>query len=234
MIREKNEDSYYVKKINEKDYLFIVADGMGGHSSGDVASNTAIEIISNYIFEKYNAKMSEQELYDLIKSSIRIANSVIFTESKKNENLAGMGTTVVLCLIQNNTAVFANVGDSRAYIIKNNEINKLTIDHSIVEELVINGSITKEEAKTHPHKNIITRALGGDIDIKIDLYYEHINQGDIIILCSDGLSNMLKDDEIMDIVCSNKNNTQEKAEYLVKQANENGGLDNITAIIIEN
>ncbi len=225
-IRELNEDSLFV---DEDIGLFIVADGMGGHQAGEVASEMAVKIIADSI----KKNLSDNNMSSLIKESISKANNEILLESRKNTNLSGMGTTVVLAMLNDNKLHIANVGDSRAYLIKNNRIKQLTEDHSKVAELVRWGAITKEEARVYPGRNIITKALGTTESVEADIKTISMKTGDYILLCTDGLTDVLKDEEIRDIIIISSNGSiDEKCKKLINQANEKGGGDNVTAVLI--
>lgn len=206
--------------------LFIVADGMGGHKAGDYASRKATQIIVESI------KSSEETSpVRLIRTAVERANKELLKKAKESEDYEGMGTTMVVATITEECLYVANVGDSRLYII-NDEINQVTKDHSLVEEMVRMGGIDEETAKYHPKKNVITRAVGGAEEIEIDFFELKLMPGDIILMCSDGLTNMLDDEEIK-LIIKKQRDVIEKAEELVKAANENGGRDNITVTIIE-
>ena len=229
--RHRNEDSYAV----DLDYgLFIVADGMGGHAAGDMASRMAVEIVGDFI----KKALSDSEItwpfgldYSLpreinaISSGIRLANRHIFHESKD------MGTTMVALLIKDDKASICHVGDSRLYKIRDDMIEQITEDHSLVAGEIKKGTITKEQAKNHSLRHVITRAIGMSADIQCDCKVEAVRSGDMFLLCSDGLSGMLEDSEILDIT-TKENRIESCCERLIREANEKGGNDNITAILV--
>ncbi len=228
-IRKLNEDDFFVDKEHEK--LFIVADGMGGHKAGDVASRMAINIVKNHYYEKVNEDMTLKEIETELLKGIDLANKSIISASDKFEHLQNMGTTINLVFISDNKILFINVGDSRSYVIVHNELRQMTVDHSLVEELLKTGKINEEEAYNHPQRNIITSCLGAKLDYKVDIYYLDAEDKMKILLCTDGLSNLLMKDEINEII---KNNEIEQAvQLLVNSAKENGGFDNITLILID-
>lgn len=231
-IREVNQDSYYCCNKNDM-ALFIVADGMGGHKAGEIASKMAIDSIKKS-FEDNSVLVKNGQILptELIIRSLKNANVMILEKSKTDESCDGMGTTITLAYIYNNKIHIGHIGDSRAYLCRNNKLTQLTEDHSLVAELVKNGTISKEEAKFHPQKNIITRALGTDEDVDVDIIIKDIDKDDIYLLCTDGLTNMVNDDLIKNIILSS-NNVQHICERLVYTANEAGGIDNSTAIIIK-
>ncbi|MFT9494275.1 Stp1/IreP family PP2C-type Ser/Thr phosphatase [Anaerosolibacter sp.] len=232
LIRDINQDSYFVSE--DKMNLFIVADGMGGHKAGEVASSIAIDSVKKYIEEHISQKNGEYDeaVSRIIEEAIVDANTKIFNKSMEEEKYQGMGTTLTMAFIQSKLFI-GHIGDSRAYLIRNNEIKQITQDHSLVAELLRNGTITEKEAKTHPQKNIITRALGTEENIQIDIYTIELLAEDIIVLCSDGLSNLVEQMEIKECL-TNSNSMQSGCEHLVDLANERGGYDNITIIGIKN
>ena len=230
--REKNQDSYYIPQENDELKLFALADGMGGYKGGEVASKLAIISAKNYLetnFEKI--EHTKESILDLIKSSMEYANMVVYEKSKEDANLAGMGTTLELCLIYNNRAYIGHVGDSRVYRVRKNIIRKLTVDHSYVEKLVKDGKITREEAGNHPKKNMLTKALGCGAFVEPDVMVKGFQKDDILILSSDGLTNMVSDEEIFEEVINDIKNASNK---LIEKANEMGGYDNITVVVVKN
>ena len=206
--------------------LFVVADGMGGHKAGDYASSYAVSAIGREV------EMDESsEPVMILKKAIECANEEIY-EKAKEEEYSGMGTTVVASTIIGSTLFVANVGDSRLYII-NDEIKQITKDHSLVEEMVRAGELNKEEARFHPNKNVITRAIGANQSVAADYFEVFLQAGDIILLCSDGLSNMLGDAEILEIVKDCNDDIEAAGKRLIDKANENGGKDNIAIVIVK-
>lgn len=229
-VRDMNQDSYYISDENDEIKLYIVADGMGGYKGGEIASKLAIESAKNYIRNNFEEIKKEKELIlELIKNAIEYANMVVYEESKEIEELNGMGTTIDVCLIYSNKVYIGHIGDSRVYRLRKEFFRKLTVDHSYVEQLVKEGNITKEEAYNHPKKNMLTKALGCTPFVEPDVMVKGFLKDDILLMCSDGLTNMLKDNKIYEII---KENPKEASKNLVKKANELGGYDNITAVII--
>ena len=214
-----NQDSFY---IDESRGIFIVADGMGGHAAGDVASSSAINSISENVGE---ISVSS------IKNALDIANKEVFEKSKTSPDLEGMGTTIAMCCLNGSYATIANIGDSRVHIIKNNEISFVTRDHSFVQQMIDDGQLKESEAKTHAMKNIITRALGVAETVIPDFDGVTVNDGDASMLCSDGVSNMLDDEVIVHTVL--RSNAENAAKTLCKLALEAGGKDDLTAIVIK-
>ncbi|HHW00003.1 MAG TPA: Stp1/IreP family PP2C-type Ser/Thr phosphatase [Clostridiaceae bacterium] len=234
LIRENNEDSYNIIS-GHKDIpiTFIIADGMGGHNSGEIASKTAVDYISKAMLEFPEKKIEDKDLTLYIKEIIEKANDEVLSVSKERIENYGMGTTLIVASAWADNLYIGHVGDSRLYLIREGKIQRVTTDHSYIEELVKNGTLTREEAENHPQKNIITRALGCFEEIMVDTYICEIRNGDYFVLCTDGLTNMLSENEIRDIVLS-ADNPEFACDILVRKANENGGEDNITVIVIKN
>lgn len=229
-VRPNNEDSIYSSRNKD---LFIIADGMGGHTAGEIASKTAIKKVRYFIRTRAeNYEKTRDGYLSLISDAIRYANRLIFSASNKDESLRGMGTTLIAALADDNKVYLGHVGDSRAYIINSNSISQITTDHSLAEELYRSGSITKEEALNHPQKNIITRALGCSSSVKPDLYTVELWEGEILLLCTDGLSNMVGSEDIFKIIKETQN-INDCAKKLVDAAIQAGGSDNISVIVIK-
>ena len=201
-----------------------------GYKGGEIASKLAAESAVKYIKSNFeNIVKEKEEILKLIKNAVEYANMVVYEKSKEDKELEGMGTTLELCLIYNNKAYIGHVGDSRIYRIRKDVIRKLTKDHSYVQQLVEDKKITREEAKTHPKKNMLTKALGCTPYVEPDIRARNFEKGDIFIMCSDGLTNMVEEKRIQELVQENINTA---ADNLIKEANEAGGFDNITVIII--
>lgn len=224
--RKINED--YVGYIEDEYFkLYIIADGMGGHNAGEIASKMAVESTIEYV------KLNKDEINveKLLVDSIQYSNKKIYELSKNVQEMNGMGTTITACLIKNDSIIVANVGDSSCYIIKNDTITKITKDHSLVQQLIDEGSITELEAVSHPNKNIITRALGTSLDLKVDTFELKIDANYKVILCTDGLTNEVSANEIYDIVINNDIITS--CEKLIDLSKLRGGRDNISVIVFE-
>ncbi len=226
--RKLNQDYVYTSEqpIGNLSNVFLVADGMGGHNAGDYASKYTVETIVSEIEKSF-----EKNPVKILGKAIEVANEHIRKRSEESPDLEGMGTTVVVATVIGKYLQVANVGDSRLYIV-NNEIRQITRDHSLVEEMVRMGGIDRESARNHPDKNIITRAIGASESVDVDFFSVELNAGDIVLMCSDGLTNMLEDEEIR-MILSGQRDIVEKAEELVKAANNNGGKDNIAVVLIE-
>ena len=229
--REHNEDNmaYVIPKdqqvMAKKGALFIVADGMGGHAAGEVASEIAVDTVSNVYYQDDNDDVATSLL-----QSIKRANALIHQRAAENMLRSGMGTTCVSAVLRGGMAYVANVGDSRAYLVRNGQVRQVSQDHSWVAEQVRAGLLTEEQARTHAQRNVITRCLGTQPDVEIDVFPEPLEENDALVLCTDGLSGLVSDDEIRRIVAQSA--PQESVYHLVERANENGGPDNITAIVI--
>jgi hypothetical protein len=228
--RELNEDYIYTsgQPIGALPNLFIVADGMGGHKAGDYASMHTVDRFVEVIRELGE----EHGVQDAINEAVTAANAYIYQRSRENSNLSGMGTTLVLASCIGNEAIVANIGDSRLYLVNDDAMTQITRDHSLVEEMVTLGGIDREMARNHPDKNIITRAVGVKEKVAADFFEVDLTKGDKLLLCSDGLTNMLRDEEIYQIIQNNKE-LEQAAKALVDAANENGGRDNIAVVLVE-
>ncbi len=228
MAREMNQDYCFAfdTQIGKLPNLYIVADGMGGHKAGEYASKFTVERIAASVM-----RSKQDTPIEILKEAIERANEILSTESERNEDKAGMGTTLVVATVQGKKALVANVGDSRLYHI-GDTITQITKDHSLVQEMVRAGEIDPEDAKNHKNKNIITRAIGVAPTVDLDFFEVEVSPKDQLLLCSDGLTNMVEDDEILSIIKAN-GTLEEEAKALVMKANQNGGRDNITALLIE-
>ena len=228
MVREVNQDYVFVTEasIGNLPNLLVVADGMGGHRAGEYASRLAVEVLKQEL-----AASTEESPEAMMKNAITRANERVLEAARQDAKLSGMGTTLVAATVIDRTLYFANVGDSRLYLLSD-DIKQLSKDHSLVQEMVRLGGINQEEAKSHPDKNIITRAIGAKDDVDIDFYEYRLKKGDIILMCTDGLSNMVEDEEMLHIVkCSR--DVVEAVEQLIERAKEHGGSDNIGVIVAE-
>ncbi len=231
-IRKVNQDAYFYSE-NKELPLFVVADGMGGHNAGEIASCLAIKTIKNNFFSLQDYLLNKDiSIPHFINSTLKKANKEILNKSLEKEELNGMGTTVTLTFVEGSKVYVGHIGDSRAYLLRNNKLIQITTDHSLVRELVKNGSITEKEALNHPQRNIITRALGTDKELKVDILSKNIKRNDILILCTDGLTNMVDKKMIKEILQTNCD-LQKASDKLIEIANEFGGVDNITVLLIK-
>ncbi len=234
--RPLNEDGFYISAYShEQNAMYaLVADGMGGHQAGEVASAMAIREISEIINKQFCTSMTEQELLELLAKAVKSANRVIFEKALSESGCSGMGTTLTLCFIWGAKAYVAQVGDSRLYLYRGESLHRITTDHSLVQELLDKGQITEAEAACHPQKNVITRALGTDSGVEIDLYDFTLRMDDILLLCTDGLSNMLSDEMLaFELSRGSLIGPENLAAQLVAEANSQGGYDNITTVLLQ-
>jgi len=235
--RQHNEDSYLVAGDAR---LFLVADGMGGHAAGEIASRIAVDSISEFILHTKEDDGTWPHAYDehykrvtnRLMAAVRMANTRVLEAMRKDARLRGMGTTVVACLADEKTMSVAHVGDSRAYLIRDGQLSRITNDHSWVFEQVQAGMLTEAEAEKHPLRNVITRALGGALQVAPDASEIEIRSGDVYLLCSDGLTGMVPEEEILRVV-TGAENLDAACEQLIEAANARGGLDNITAVLVK-
>lgn len=228
MRREMNQDYFYSSEepVGSLPNLFLVADGMGGHNAGEFASRYAVETIVN------TAKNTEKtDTIGILKECVSNANASLRAYADDHEEMRGMGTTMVAAVLDGRRLVTVNVGDSRLYVV-GDSIRQITQDHSLVQEMVRMGEMDQESARTHPDRNIITRAIGADRKVQADVFETVLEPGERILMCSDGLTNMVEDDEILKVL-NGSGDLESKTEYLVELANKNGGKDNITVITIE-
>lgn len=229
--RSHNEDSvaHIVPKdpdmMAKKGALFIVADGMGGHAAGEVASEIAVNTVCNMYYQDTNEDVSAS-----ITHAVKSANAMIYQRACENMMRQGMGTTCVTAILKGTTAYIANVGDSRAYLVHNSQVKQISQDHSWVAEQVHTGALTEEQARNHAMRNMITRSLGFFPEVEVDTFTESVCEGDILVLCSDGLSGMVTDNELHQIVAHFV--PQESVYRLIDRANEQGGIDNITVLVV--
>ena len=227
--RRINQDYVFCEEnaIGKLPNLFIVADGMGGHNAGDYASRFCVEF--------FTQRIKESDLSSpiaMIEAAITKTNENLRSKAQEQSELEGMGTTFVAATIFDKEMYVANIGDSRLYVI-GNEMKQITVDHSLVEAMVKTGELGRDEARIHPNKNIITRALGANVTVEPDFFEVNLEEGDTVLMCSDGLTNMLEDEMIEKIIRENSDHLEIAAETLVKCANQNGGKDNIAIVIIK-
>jgi len=236
--RQHNEDAFLVA---DEAKLYLVADGMGGHAAGEIASRIAVDSISEFILHTKEDDGTWPHAYDeqykrstnRLMAAVKLANTRVLEAMRKDARLRGMGTTVVACLADDDTMSVAHVGDSRAYLVRDGQLSRLTNDHSWVFEQVQAGMLTEEEAEKHPLRNVITRALGGALSVIPDASEVASKPGDVYLLCSDGLTGMLPEEEILRVVNENKDDLERACQELIDRANERGGLDNVTAILVK-
>ena len=231
-IREKNQDAYYISDSLDQVQLYMLADGMGGYNGGEIASSLAIQSAKNYIENNFKEIDKDKDsIIQLVGSAVEYANMVVYEKSKESKELEGMGTTLEICLIYNNRVFIGHVGDSRVYRIRKEFMRKLTQDHSYVQKLVKDGTITPEEAVHHPQKNMLMKALGCNAFVEPDVMVKGFLKDDILIMNSDGLTNLVPQEEIFKLA---KKNIELAPKELIEIANNNGGYDNITVVVIKN
>jgi serine/threonine protein phosphatase PrpC len=226
VVRSGNEDNYLM--LSDRG-IFIVADGMGGHAAGEVASEMAVRIASREIGSIRG--LTEQQVGERIRASIRVANDAIFERTLAEHDKRGMGTTATVLVLMRGRYLIGQVGDSRAYLLRDGFFTQLTKDHSYVQEQVDAGLLTPEQARVHPYSNVITRCVGASVDVVPDLYFGSLKSGDVVLLASDGLTGMLEDELLVKIL-SSEGDPQTWVDKMIAEANRRGGLDNITAIVV--
>lgn len=230
-IRKINEDSYY----NDPDHLglFIVADGMGGHQAGEVASGMAVDTLSRVLRDTLAQNgTAADDMDDILRDAVVKTNRDIYTLATSEAGYNGMGTTVVVCVIRDGHAHIAHIGDSRAYLVRNGILKQLTTDHSLVQELLSKGRITEAEAVDHPRKNILTRALGTDPAVEVDTMRLRLEDGDALMLCTDGITNHVDTQELLEFI--RDHSPEQACMEMIGRANSRGGFDNMTVLILEN
>ena len=231
-VRETNEDYFYISNSLDEVQLYILADGMGGYNGGEIASQLAVQTAKNYIENNFkDIEKDKDSIIQLLGSSMEYANMVVYEKAKSTPELQGMGTTLEICLIYNNKVYIGHVGDSRVYRIRKQFIRKLTQDHSYVQKLVKDGTITKEEAKHHPQKNMLMKALGCNAFVEPDVMVKGFLKDDILVMNSDGLTNLVDQETIYEMASKN---IEQATKDLVQLAKDRGGYDNITVVIIKN
>ena len=231
-VRKQNQDSYRIEQLDRGNLLCIVCDGMGGAKSGNVASSLAVDVFVEEVRRCWKPVMEQEKVDQMLRSAVKLANFTVYDQSRQFEEFDGMGTTLVAALIRKNQASIVNVGDSRAYLIRDGEITRITHDHSVVQTLVESGNITAEEARTHPNRNLITRALGTEEVTQCDAFEVAFQRGDKLLLCTDGLVVTATDEDICRAVCSGKSSEQDLDE-LIALAKAQGAPDNVTVVLVD-
>ncbi|MDU1831728.1 MAG: Stp1/IreP family PP2C-type Ser/Thr phosphatase [Finegoldia sp.] len=222
LVRKLNED-YHMNYITDDFSLLVVCDGMGGHKAGEVASKKAVETVINYVKENEN----EKDYKKMLIKAITLANEEVYKDSENNTEHRNMGTTIVACLIHGENAIVANVGDSRLYLYRNEELEQITVDHSLVNDLLSSGTITEEEAIDFSQKNVITRSLGIQDTVDVDIFDIKLIKDDLILMCTDGLTSQLEKEEIIEII-KEESNLDDIIKKLINEANDFEGIDNVT------
>lgn len=229
--RAQNQDAFLIEKLDKHTLLCVVCDGMGGAKSGNIASTLAADVFVQQVKQTWNGEFSQGNVDHMLKNAVKLANFTVFDQAQQFEEFAGMGTTLVAVLIHGKWATFVNVGDSRAYMIDQVGIHQVTVDHSVVQLMVSRGELTPEQAKTYPGKSLITRAIGTESMVSCDIFHKKVSPGNFLLLCSDGLSNLMDDQEILFEVAHG----QEKdrcCQRLLDIAKKRGAPDNVTSILV--
>ena len=230
-VRKQNQDAFRIEQLDRNTLLCVVCDGMGGAKSGNVASTLAVEVFAEEIRRTWKRGMESDLIDQMLRSAVKLANFTVFDQAAQFEEFSGMGTTLVAALIRDNKATLVNVGDSRVYGINRNGIHQLTKDHSLVQMMVDRGDLTPEVAKSYPGKNLITRAIGTEPMVMCDIYHREVSKGDYLLLCSDGLSNVMDDQEILFEVVHGVNK-QHCCQRLLSIAKNRGAPDNVTSVLV--
>ena len=228
--RPQNQDCYLVENLNKNTILCVVCDGMGGAKSGNVASTLAADVFVQEVKRTWTPDMDPEKLDQMLRGAVKLANFTVHDQAQQFEEFMGMGTTLVAALIHGKQATFVNVGDSRGYCVDSNGIRQVTTDHSLVQMMVARGELTPERAKTYPGKNVITRAIGTEPVVDCDIFHKKLDKGDCILLCTDGLSNMIDDQEILFEVAHGVDRKQCCAR-LLDIAKKRGAPDNVTSVL---
>lgn len=231
-IRTQNQDTYQIEQLDRSSILCVVCDGMGGAKSGNVASSLAADVFVQEVKQSWKYDQSQEFIDQLLTNAVKLANFTVYDQAKQFEEFTGMGTTLVAVLIHGKTATFVNVGDSRAYCVDNDGIHQVTVDHSLVQLMVARGELTPEKARFYPGKNLITRAIGTESVVNCDIFHRRLRKGDWVLLCSDGLSNLMDEQEILfEIVHgADKNHC---CQRLLDIACKRGAPDNVTSVLVQ-
>ena len=230
-IRQQNQDSYAIVPFARDRVLMIVCDGMGGAKSGNVASSLAVEVFTGEVRRTQKAGMTPEKAAAMLRSALELANRAVYEQSQLSEDFTGMGTTLVAAFLSRDLAVIINVGDSRAYRVGTGRLERITRDHSVVEGLIESGNITAEQARTHPNRNLITRALGPEEHIECDVYDVTLGADERLLLCSDGLVVTATDEEMYEAV-GRGDTPEESLEHLLELSKQRGAPDNVTAVLL--
>ena len=230
-VRASNQDAVAVEELDKDTLLCVVCDGMGGAKSGNVASALALDVFKQEVKQSWKPDMEDEEVDRMLQNAVKLANFTVFDQGKQVEEFAGMGTTLVAVLISNGWATIVNVGDSRAYFIDRAGIHQVTVDHSVVQLMISRGELTPEQAKTYPGKSLITRAIGTETMVSCDLFHKKVSKGDYFLLCSDGLSNLMDDQEILFEVAHGQEK-EKCCQRLLDIAKKRGAPDNVTSVLV--
>ena len=229
--RSQHQDAYQLDQLDRHTVLCVVCDGMGGAKSGNVASSLAVDVFTQEVKRTWKPDMDISGIDQMLRNAIKLANFTVFDQSRQFMEFTGMGTTLVAVLISGRNATFVNVGDNRAYSIDRNGIHQITTDHSLVQMMVSRGELTKEQARNYPGKNLITRAIGTEAVTMCDIFHKKVERGDCILLCTDGLSNLMDEQEILFEVAHGQDREQ-CCERLLDIAKKRGAPDNVTSVLV--
>ena len=230
-VRAQNQDAYLVEKLDKHTLLCVVCDGMGGAKSGNIASSLAADVFVQEIKQTWNGDTNQDHVDQMLKNAVKLANFTVFDQAQQFEEFAGMGTTLVAVLLSGKRATVVNVGDSRLYHVDRAGIHQVTVDHSVVQLMVSRGELTPEQAKTYPGKSLITRAIGTESMVVCDVFHKKASPGDYFLLCSDGLSNLMDDQEILFEVAHGQDKSQ-CCQRLLDNAKNRGAPDNVTSVLV--
>ena len=230
--RTQNQDSYQVEKLDRNTILCVVCDGMGGAKSGNVASTLAVDVFVQEVKRTWVSGMDPDKADQMLKNAVKLANFTVYDQAQQFEEFTGMGTTLVAALIHRKFATIINVGDSRAYSVREDGVRQLTQDHSLVQMMVARGEITPEQARNYPGKNLITRAIGTESVAECDVFHRRLESGECLLLCTDGLSNLVDEQEILFEVVHGLNK-QSSCERLLEIAKNRGAPDNVTCVLVQ-
>ena len=231
-VRAQNQDTYQIEVLDKNTLLCVVCDGMGGAKSGNVASTLAADVFVQEVKRTWTPDMDPDKLDQMLQGAVKLANFTVFDQAQQFEEFSGMGTTMVAILIQGKLATVINVGDSRAYSLTQDGIRQITVDHSLVQMMINHGELTPEQAKTYPGKNLITRAIGTESMVECDIFHRRVSKGECLLLCTDGLSNQLDDQELLFEVVHGANK-KSSCERLLAIAKNRGAPDNVTCILVQ-
>ena len=231
-VRTQNQDAYRIEELDRNSLLCVVCDGMGGAKSGNIASTLASDVFVEQIRSGWRTNMDADEVDDLLRNTIKLVNFTVYDQAMQFEDFTGMGTTLVAALIHGRQVTVVNVGDSRCYHLRNDGIRQITVDHSLVQMMIQRGEMTPEQGRKYPGKNLITRAIGPESSVQCDLFHLAMERGDGLLLCSDGLSNMMDDQEIL-FEYIHGSDRQECCQQLLEVAKNRGAPDNVTCVLVQ-
>ncbi len=230
--RNQNQDAYYIEKLSKNALICVVCDGMGGAKSGNIASSLAVDVFSQEVKRTWSPDMGLGELEMMLANAVKLANFTVYDQANAFEEFSGMGTTLVATLLQGDLAVVVNVGDSRAYSIDKEGLRQITVDHSMVQMMIDRGELSRERAKSYPGKNLITRAIGTEQVVSCDVFHKRMERGDCLLLCTDGLSNLVDEQELLFEVVHGADKDG-CCERLLNIAKDRGAPDNVTCVLIQ-